>query len=96
MGLTVVHKHYETNSAQQVWLEFTTYMKSSMKAEHTANKLLAWLTTSKYDSNWRGTSQGYVLYWLKHIQEYDLYFENEDDKFTPKHKLKMLCHDHVR
>jgi hypothetical protein len=47
------------------------YMKTSTKAEHTANELLAWLTTAKYDSTWRGSSQGFVLYWINRMQEYD-------------------------
>jgi hypothetical protein len=90
MGLTLVHKHYKTNDAQKVWQELTTYMKASTKAEHSANELLAWLTTAKYDSTWRGPLQGCVLYWINRMKDYDSYCEDADNRFTPKHKLKML------
>jgi hypothetical protein len=49
MVITLVHAHHEDNDAQTTWKEFLEYMKNSTTAENSANELLAWLTSTKYD-----------------------------------------------
>jgi hypothetical protein len=56
MGRKIFRDYHNEANAQQAWI-FSQYMKTSTKAESYANNLLAWLTTSKYDTNWRGSSQ---------------------------------------
>jgi hypothetical protein len=48
-GKTLLHKYHDDIDVQQVCSEFSWYMKTSTKADHHANELLALVTTTKYD-----------------------------------------------
>jgi hypothetical protein len=89
MGITLVSYHHDDNDAQNIWITFYTYMKNSTNAENSANELLAWLTTAKYDSTWRSSSQSYILFWLTRIKEYDTYCEI-GESFSGMPRLRML------
>jgi N-glycosylase/DNA lyase len=73
MGITLVKKHHETGDAQKLWLEFIKYMKKSTKAQIVSADINSWITTSRYDASWRGTTQSFVLYWLNRLLDYNLY-----------------------
>jgi hypothetical protein len=73
MGITLVKKHHRTGDAQKLWSEFISYMKKSTKAQIASTDILSWITSARYDSTWRGTTQTFVLYWLNRVLEYDSY-----------------------
>jgi hypothetical protein len=86
----LLQKYHDNNDAQSQWIEFSEYMKLSTKAEHMANELLSWITTSKYDNNWHGSSESFILYWMTCISKYDTYCAERKDMFSDKQKLCML------
>jgi hypothetical protein len=78
LGVTLVKKHHETGDAQKLWTEFVTYMKKSTKVQILSANILSWIMTSKYDAEWRGPAQGFILYWLNKVLEYNsLYFDDD-------------------
>jgi hypothetical protein len=89
-GKPLLQKYHDDNDAQYLWIEFNEYMKSSTKAEHAANKLLSWIPSSKYENNWHGSSENFILYWMASINEYDTYCSEKEDIFSDKQKLCML------
>jgi hypothetical protein len=89
-GKTLVRQHQHMYNAQRIWTDFVNYMKTSTKPQIASLKLLAWLLLSKYDSNWKGNTRNYILYWHNCMQEYDTYCTDSNDHFTDGQKLKML------
>jgi Reverse transcriptase (RNA-dependent DNA polymerase) len=90
MGKTIVRKHQFTGNAQAVWNEFTSYMKKSTRAKYSSSKLLTYLTTSRYDRTWKGSVQGYVLYWLARAQEYDAMISDPNSRLNDQQKKTLL------
>jgi hypothetical protein len=89
-GKTLVRKYQHTFDAQKIWVDFVKYMRSSTKAQMAASELLSWLTSSRFDRNWRGTSRSYILYWQNRVQEYESYMDDPQDHFTDLQKTRML------
>ena len=90
MGKTLVRKHQKDYNAQKVWAEFVKDATASTKAQIRASELLSWITSAKYDNNWSGTSNSFVLYWLGKVQEYDGYVIRDEDRISDGLKLTML------
>ena len=97
MGKTIVRKHQYTGDAQRVWYEFTNYMKQSTRAKYSASKLLSWLTSTKYDKNWKGSASSFILYWVNQALQYDAFVTDPVNYLSDYQKqnfLQMLCSIH--
>ena len=62
MGKTIVRKYAPTLDAQSVWKEFETHMSTSSKRLNERCRLHAYLSTTVYDSSWKGTTEQFVLH----------------------------------
>ena len=90
MGKSLVRKYEDTFNAQMIWKEFVEYMKTSTKAQISSADILSWITSAKYDNTWKGTSNGFVLYWMNKVQDYDNFIIDQRDRFSENQKLSML------
>jgi hypothetical protein len=75
-GKTLVRQHQSTYDAQRIWTNFEKYMNTSTKAQKASSELLSWLTSSKYDGNWKGNTRNYILHWHNRMQQYETYCIN--------------------
>ena len=48
------------------------------------------ITSTKYDKSWKGTSEHFVLFWQDKVQQYDAYMTNVMDRFSNNQKMAML------
>jgi hypothetical protein len=64
MGKTLVHKHQYSGDAQLIWKEMMEYMRTSTHAQIWSSDLLSWITSTKYNETWNGTTHSFILYWL--------------------------------
>jgi hypothetical protein len=64
--------------------------RNSTKVQISSSTILAWLTSAKYDSMWKGTAKGFISYWMNKIRKYDTFTYNEEDHFSDTQKLQML------
>ena len=58
-----VREHEDDYDAQEVYHKLLYFAKVSTKSEFTKDKLVEFITTAKLDSRWKGTSEGFILYW---------------------------------
>jgi hypothetical protein len=86
VGKTIVRKYEKTMNAQQIWKEFVMDAKFSVKAKISAAQILSWITTVKYDDDWKGTSHGFLLYWINKVRDYETF----TDTFSDCQKVTML------
>ena len=90
MGKTLVRKHEVTGNAQLIWAEFVHDAKLSTKAQINSSDILSWITSAKFDSTWRGTSHGFILYWINKVKDYDSFTPDPKNRFTESLKLTLL------
>ena len=62
MGRTKVRKYLKTTDAQAVWKEYSEYMTTASKGASEKRKLTQYVTNTVLDSQFRGTSQQFVLH----------------------------------
>ena len=62
MGRTKVRKYLKTSDAQAVWKEYSEYMTTAYKGASEKRKLTQYVTNTVLDSQFRGTSQHFVLH----------------------------------
>jgi hypothetical protein len=65
-------------------------MKTSTKAQLAASELLLWITSSKYDNNWKRNTRSYFLNWQNKILEYHMYCTKNSDEFSDIQKLQIM------
>ena len=71
MGRTKVRKYLKTTDAQAVWKEYSEYMTTSSKGASEKRKLTHFLTNTVLDSQFRGTTQQFVLHFNEQFRRLD-------------------------
>ena len=90
MGKALVRKYENTFDAQKIWQEFVADARDSTKAQIVSSDILAYITSAKYDSTWKGTSNSFILYWINKVREYETFINDPTEKFSSNQKLAML------
>ena len=71
MGRTKVRKYLKTTGAQEVWKEYFEYMTTSSKGASEKRKITHYLTNTVLDSQFRGTTQQFVLHFNEQFRRLD-------------------------
>ena len=71
MGRTKVRKYLKTTDAQAVWKEYSEYMTTSSKGASEKSKITHYLTNTVLDSQFRGTTQQFVLHFNEQFRRLD-------------------------
>ena len=71
MGRTKVRKHLKTTDAQTVWKEYSEYRTTASKEASEKRKLTHYVTNTVLDSQFRGTSQQFVLHFNEQFRRLD-------------------------
>ena len=71
MGRTKVRKHLKTADALDVWKEYSESMTTASKRESEKRKLPHYVTNTVLDSQFRGTSQQFVLHFNDQFRRLD-------------------------
>ena len=58
-------------NAQAVWGNYSSYMETSTQAELVIEELMSSLTSIRLDSNYRGSTQDFVLGWIDKVRQYE-------------------------
>ena len=69
-GKAIVRKYESDSNAQAAWFEFCEQQTKSASAEIQKTKLMKHITTTRYDSSWRGSSKQFVLHWQQQVRIY--------------------------
>ena len=89
MGRTKVRKFLKTTDAQAVWKEYSEYMTSSSKGASEKRKITHYLTNTVLDSQFRGTTQQFVLHFNEQFRRlYDL--TDISEKMPESIKMALL------
>ena len=67
-GKAFVREHEADYDAQAVYIKLIAHAKVSTSAELTKDQLIEFLTSTKLDSHWRGTTEGFVLHWREQMR----------------------------
>ena len=71
MGNTKVRKYLKPTDAQAVWKEYSEYMTTSSKGDSEKRKLTHYVTNTVLNSQFRGTTQQFVLYFKEQFRRLD-------------------------
>ena len=71
MGRTKVRKYLKTTDPQAVWKEYSEYMTTASKGASEKRKLTHYVTNIVIDSQFRGTSQQFVLHFNEQFRRLD-------------------------
>ena len=71
MGRTKVRKYLKSTDAQAVWKEYSEYMTTASKGASEKRKLTQYVTNTVLDSQFRGTSQQFVLHFNEQFRRLD-------------------------
>ena len=71
MGRTKVRKYLKTTDAQAVWKENSEYMTTASKGASEKRMLTQYVTNTVLDSQFRGTSQQFVLHFNEQFRRLD-------------------------
>ena len=71
MGRTKVRKHLRTKDAEAVWKEYSEYMTTASKEASEKRKQTHYVTNTVLDSQFRGTSQQFVLHFNEQFRRLD-------------------------
>ena len=71
MGRHFVQKYFTTRDAQALWTEYSHYMRRSTRADIEKEDLLTALTSNRLDSGYKGTTQKFIVDWLRDIRIYE-------------------------
>ena len=71
MGMTKVKKYLRTTDAQAAWKEYSEFMITSSKGASEKRKLAHYVTTTVLDSQFRGTTQQFVLHFNELFRRLD-------------------------
>jgi hypothetical protein len=88
-GKSIVRDHEENYDAQAVYRKLEHHAKMSTKAQLAKDTLMTDLTTSKLDSSWRGTNEGFILMWKEKMRLFEDMTPN-NHRYAPEIKRSML------
>ena len=71
MGKHFVRQHESTRNAQAVWTDYIQYMRTSTKADIAIENILSTLTSIRLTTDYRGTSQSFIIDWLDKLRQYE-------------------------
>ena len=86
MGTTKIRKYLKTTDAQAIWKEYSAYMTTASKGASEKRKLTQYVTNTVLDSQFRGTSQQFVLHFNEQFRRLD---ELTDLAETMPESIKM-------
>ena len=89
MGKTLVRQHVNDSDAQKVYAALCDHQTKSAKAKITSASLLAYITSARYSSQWRGTSTSFILHWQNQLRQLDDMTAVED-QFSKAVRLMLL------
>ena len=88
-GKALVRKYEADYDAQQIFIDLTAHATTSTQATLDADMLLAYLTTARVETHWKGSSHAFILHWCNKMRSYEDMLA-EADHFTPSIKMRML------
>ena len=62
-GKSLVWKHQAMYDTQAIWKEHQEHTCKSTKAQLAQSDLLMFITSTRYNKSWKGTSEHFVLFW---------------------------------
>ena len=71
MGKYFVRQHEHDYDAQAVFAKLEKHAISSTQATLDSSGLLAYLTSAKFDSGWKGTATSFILHWCDKLRIYE-------------------------
>ena len=71
MGKTIVRQYAPTLDTQSVWKEFETHMLTSSKGLNERHRLHDYVSTTVYDTSWKGTTEQFVLHSHEQFRQLD-------------------------
>ena len=71
IGRSKVRTHLKTTDAQAVWKEYSEYMTTASKGASEKRKLTHYVTNTVLDSQFRGTSEQFVLWFNEQFRRLD-------------------------
>ena len=89
VGRTKVRKHLKTTDAQAVWKEYSEYMTTASKEASEKRKLTHYVTNTVLDSQFRGTSQQFVLHFNEQFRRLDE-FTDLTERMPESIKMALL------
>ena len=69
MGKTIVRKYAPSLDTQSVWREFESHMSTSSKGLNERHRLHAYVSTTVYDSSWKGMTEQFVLHFYEQFRQ---------------------------
>ena len=67
----LVLKHVNDNDAQQVYIKLKQEAMKSARAQIERDKHSQFLNTKTLDSRWKGTQDGFIIYWMAELERYE-------------------------
>ena len=66
-----VHAHEATGDAQAVWRDYSSYIRTSTKADMELEDLLSLITSARITTSYRGPTIKFITDWLEYIWCYE-------------------------
>jgi hypothetical protein len=89
-GKAIVHEHEQDYNAQEVYKKLTEHHLTSTKAMMDSSTILSYITSARIGSGeWRGTTEGFIMYWLNQVQLYE-HQVDPTEHFSDGQKRTML------
>ena len=90
MGKTIVRKHVHTMDAQTVYKELLQHYQESTAAKQHSSGLLSYVTSTKYNSDWRGTATSFILHWNSQVDQINTLTPEESDKISGNMRKQLM------
>ena len=71
MDKTIVRKYAPSLNGQSVWRDFESHMSTSSKGLNERCRLHAYVSTTVYDSLWKGSTEQFVLHFHEQFRQLD-------------------------
>ena len=88
-GKAFVRQHEKDYDAQTVYRKLLDFATKSTSAELAKDNLIKFLTTTKMDSRWTGTTVGFILHWCKQMRILDD-MSTYEDRFRDNVQKRMM------
>ena len=89
IGKELVRLHEKDYNAQLIYSKLVDHATASTAAQLTIDKLVAYLTNTRLDSSWKGTSVGFLHHWHEQLRLLDEMLPF-NERFQPNVKKRML------
>ena len=89
IGKSYVREHEDDYDAQEVYRKLLNFAKASTKSEFTKDKLVEFMTTAKLDSRWKGSNEGFILYWKEQMRLFED-LTPRPEHYAPNAKKRMI------